>query len=362
MKILITGITGRVGANIARHFLNKDVAVRGLVWKDDRQTEKLELLNAEIVEGDLALRDDVVRAARGVDVIIHLGAAFQAGGPFTPEQYFDTNVKGVFNVLEAALALGDRLRHLIFVSTDATVDKYPPGGILEPLREDSLPLTATAWYGYSKALGEHLTDRYFRHENLKNTIMRFASVWGAGEVLDFPQFHLDSFLELFKERKDSAGIETYRKLKFEHDRVNGRPCLIVARDENGRSWKKHNLEVRDIVHAFDRAVGNPNTFGKIYQLGSKTPFRWDELIPYMSEKTGIPYCRVNLATTPTFYEYDLTAARRDFQYNPWISIRDMIDEAVRFRREGGGPMIATRVSGASGSVRKRRLTPAMSKE
>ena len=95
----------------------------------------------------------------GRDTIFHLGAAFQAGGPFTPEQYFDVNVKGLFNVLEAGLALGDDLRHLIFTSTDATMSKYPPESIGEPIREDSLPLSTTDWYGYSKVLGENLVDR-----------------------------------------------------------------------------------------------------------------------------------------------------------------------------------------------------------
>src|SRR5207302_1438035 len=116
---------------------------------------------------------------------LHLGAAFQAGGPFTPGQYFDTNVKGTFNILEAALALGDGLRHLIVTSTDATMEKYPPDGIAEPLSEDSLPLSTTGWYGYSKVLTEHLVDRYVRAERLPATIIRFANVWGAGEVLEF---------------------------------------------------------------------------------------------------------------------------------------------------------------------------------
>src|SRR5439155_19034775 len=100
------------------------------------------LIGAEIVEEDLASSVDVRRAAEDQEVILHLGAAFQAGGPFTPEQYFETNVQGTFNVLEAALGLGDRLRHLIVTSTDATMDKYPPEGFVAPLREDSLPLSA----------------------------------------------------------------------------------------------------------------------------------------------------------------------------------------------------------------------------
>ena len=84
MNILVTGISGRIGANIARHFIGKGHGVRGLVWPGDRQAEKLAAIGAEIVEGDLKLLADVQRAAEGQEVILHLGAAFQAGGPFTP--------------------------------------------------------------------------------------------------------------------------------------------------------------------------------------------------------------------------------------------------------------------------------------
>ncbi|MDP7262296.1 MAG: NAD(P)-dependent oxidoreductase, partial [Dehalococcoidia bacterium] len=147
MKVLITGITGRVGANIAQNFLERGYDVRGFVWPGDRQAEKMKAIGAEIVEGDLANSADVNAAADGQEVILHLGAAFQAGGPFTPEQYFDTNVKGTFNVLEASLGLGDHLKHVLITSTDATMFKYPESGITDPIAEDSLPLSSTNWYG-----------------------------------------------------------------------------------------------------------------------------------------------------------------------------------------------------------------------
>ena len=127
---------------------------------------------------------------------------------------------------------------------------------------------------------------------------------------------------------------------------NSRPKglrLIVARDSNGRPFKKHNIEVRDIVHAYERAVGNPNTYGNVYQLGSNEPFTWDVLIPYISERTGIPYSTVDLAMNPTFYEYDLSAARNDFGYSPSLSAFEMVDEAIRFNAFGGGGIIPTKV-------------------
>ncbi|MFB3105075.1 MAG: NAD-dependent epimerase/dehydratase family protein, partial [Pseudomonadales bacterium] len=202
MKILITGITGRVGANVAQMFLQNGHDVRGFVWPGDRQAEKMQSVGAEIVEGDLADSADVRAAVADQEVILHLGAAFQAGGPFTPEQYMDTNVKGTFNVLQASLELGDRLKHVIVTSTDATMFKYPANGIDEPIAENSLPLVTTDWYGYSKVLCENLVDRYCRHEKLRATVIRFANVWGAGEILKFPPFHLTTFLKQFESRTD----------------------------------------------------------------------------------------------------------------------------------------------------------------
>ncbi len=343
MKVLITGITGRVGANIAQNFLDHGHDVRGFVWPGDRQAEKMKAVGAEIVEGDLASSTDVNAAVDGREVILHLGAAFQAGGPFTPEQYFDTNVKGTFNVLEASKNLGNQLKHVLITSTDATMFKYPEGGIVKPIAEDSLPLSTTDWYGYSKVLCESLLNRYRAQDDLKGTIIRFANVWGAGEILNFGQFHLSHFLKQFEGRTDDAGKATYEVLQSESAKSDGGPRLIVARDVNGRPWKKHQVEVRDLVHAYDQAVGNPATFGNVYQLGSKEPFTWDVLIPYISEKTGIPYSTVDLATNPTFYEYDLSAAKNDFGYAPTLTLTDMVDEAIRYNTEGGGGIIPTSV-------------------
>ena len=343
LKVLITGITGRVGANIAQNFLDHGHEVTGMVWPGDRQIEKMKAIGAEIIEGDLASSGDVNAAVDGQEVILHLGAAFQAGGPFTPEQYFDTNVKGTFNVLEASKNLGNRLKHVLITSTDATMFKYPEDGISEPIAEDSLPLSTTDWYGYSKVLCESLLNRYHAQDDLRGTIIRFANVWGAGEILKFGQFHLSSFLRQFKIRTDDAGKATFKILQSEHDSSAGVPRFIVARDVNGRPWKKHQIEVRDIVHGYEQAVCNPATFGNVYQLGSKEPFTWDVLIPYISEKTGIPYSTVDLPMNPTFYEYDLSAARNDCGYAPSLSVFEMVDEAIRYNEEGGGSIVPTKV-------------------
>lgn len=339
MRIFITGVTGRIGANVAKRFVDLGHEVTGFVVPGDPQSGKVTQIGAEIVEGDLATLSDVQTAAEGAEAIFHLGAAFQAGGPFTPEQYFDINVKGTFNILEAALA-NSRIQHVFHTSTDGTMEKYPPEGIEEPIREDSLPLAATGWYGYTKVLTEHLVDRYVRAESLPVTVFRFANAWGAGEALNFPQFHMRTFMDQLEGSTEPAGRDAYELMSKAYD---GDPHLIIAADKNGRPWKKHFVEVRDIIHAFENALANPATFGQTYQLASGEPFRWEVMIPYLAEQLNAPYTKVNLPITPTYYEYDLTAAKRDFNYDPPLSLVDVVDEAIAHRNKGSGAIIPTTV-------------------
>ena len=339
MKILITGVTGRIGANVARHMIEHGHHVRGLVWEGDPRADKVVGLGITSVEGDVTKPADVRAAVDGQDAILHLGAAFQAGGPFTPEQYFDTNVKGFFNVLEAARNSGEHVQHLFFASTDATMEKYPPCGFADPIVETSLPQTQTDWYAYSKILGEHMADRYVRADSLPVTVFRFPVVWGAGEVLHWPQFRLRHFAERFSRRQDLVGRATFERLKDEDD---GTERLIIACDGDDRPWKKHAVDVRDIARAFELALGNSNTYGRTYQLAGPAPFTWVTAVPHLADALDLPYSRVRLkGIPPTFYEFELTAAQKDFGYDPKFDIHAMIDEALRYEAGSSDKIVPT---------------------
>jgi len=56
----------------------------------------------------------VRRAVDGMEVVYHLGGAFQGGGPFSEQDYFEINVRGTFHMLEAARA--DLLARALFVA------------------------------------------------------------------------------------------------------------------------------------------------------------------------------------------------------------------------------------------------------
>lgn len=325
MRILITGVTGRIGANLAAALRRDGHEIRGLVWPRDPRVEKLAPLEVQLQYGSLTEPADVRRAVAGMEAVYHLGAAFQGGGPFSEQEYFDINVRGVFNVLEAARA-EPRLKQLLFASTDATYHKYPPDGLSTRIREDRMPRQPTGWYALSKSVGEELCNGYFRTYGLPTTVLRFCFVAGAGEILDYPQFYLGRM------RQQHPSLASLWR---------GEERLLVARDENGRPWKKHIAEVRDIVHGCVCALGVEAALGQTFQLAGPKPFTWDQAVPYMSRALGIPYVEADLPGPPTFYEFDLSKARRLLGFRPQYDINRMIDDALAFRQGERTDLLAT---------------------
>ena len=314
MRILITGITGRVGANLAVRLIHEGHTVRGLVWPRDPRTEKLKGLGVELVPGTITEPEDTETAVQGVDVVYHLAAAFQGGGPFTEEEYFDINVRGTFNMLEAARKVSS-LKHFCYAGTDAVYAKYIAGGLKAPITEES-PKEPAGSYAVTKSLGEDLCLGYWRGHQLPVTIVRFANVFGAGEILSFPQF----LLSHIKDRPEASSLWT------------GEERLVILTDDTGRPYKKHVADVRDIVGGCAAVLSQATGAGHVIQLAAPEAFTWDSAIPYLSKACDMKYVTVPLKGNPTFYEFDLSRARSEIDFTPQFGIERMIDDALRFQR------------------------------
>ena len=315
MRVLITGITGRIGANLAASLLSRGHQVRGLVWPRDPRVEKLQHLELDLREGTVVDADLAGAIVADIDVVYHLAAAFQGGGPFTAEEYFAINVRGLFNMLEAA-KVHEGISQFVFASTDAVLDKYVPGGP-EVLREEEQPRKPADWYSLSKSMGEEMCGGYFRMGAVPVTILRFPMVFGIGEVLDFPPFFLSK-------ARATYGLDSL---------WDGEERLVVLRDAQGRSYRKHAADVRDIVSGLAAALDKREAAGATIQLAGPGPFTWEEAVPHLSSRLDIPYIEAMVTNgPPSFYEHDLTKAHTLLDWQPRYDIITMIDDALAFRR------------------------------
>lgn len=159
--MLITGAAGAIGSCL-REGLRP--GVDELVLTDANELEPTR--HERFIQADLADRDVVMRAADGVDAVIHLGA-------IPTEASFDEllgpNLVGTFNVFEAARRGG--AKRIVFASSNHATGFYPADQRLtgrDAPRPDTL-------YGVTKAYGEAMGSLYADKFGLDVICIRIGS-------------------------------------------------------------------------------------------------------------------------------------------------------------------------------------------
>jgi 2-alkyl-3-oxoalkanoate reductase len=172
MKVLVTGGTGFTGKALVRRLLGAGHKVVAMDYKEGHKTQELREWGAEVVIGTVTDPGVVRRCMEGVEVVHHLAAAFREMN--VPEtHYFQVNVEGTRNVLEAALARS--VRKFVYCSTcgvHGNVD-HPPAG------EDA-PIQPADYYQRTKFEAEPIVKEFFRR-GMKTVILRPAAIYGPGD-------------------------------------------------------------------------------------------------------------------------------------------------------------------------------------
>lgn len=154
-RVLVTGATGFIGANVARVLLERGYRVRVLV-RPSSDLGNIENLDVEIVTGDLRDALSVHAAVAGCDEVYHVAAEYNFWSP-DPSQTYKSNVEGTRHVMEAALQCG--VRRVVYTSTVGTM-----GLADQPLAcDENTPMTngqLTSHYKRSKLEAEHVALSY----------------------------------------------------------------------------------------------------------------------------------------------------------------------------------------------------------
>ena len=172
MKVLVTGTGSLLLGGIASELVRRGDDV---VCLQRRPSTFVGHQNAHEVLADICDADAVAQAAQGCDAIIH-GAA-RVGIVGSQKEFYDTNVTGTKNILQAAEQ--HSISRLVFVSTPSvahTGDSLigAPAGEAEIGRSRS-------YYAESKAIAER-TVLNARNEHLAVVAIRPHLVWGPGDT------------------------------------------------------------------------------------------------------------------------------------------------------------------------------------
>ena len=126
MKILLTGASGLLGANIAHELHQRGHTIRVLA-RPGSNLQTISTLPYELASGDVTDIDSVRKATKGCDAVIH-AAAVTGPSPTHFSFYEPVNLQGTINMVEAAREY--EVQRFIYVSTADTLgfgSKEQPG-------------------------------------------------------------------------------------------------------------------------------------------------------------------------------------------------------------------------------------------
>lgn len=158
MKVLLTGGAGDLGRTLAPLLLDKGHTP---VILDVRTPSGLK--HEEVfIQGSILDRSQLKEFVAGCDCVVHIAAwhgIHESRGVKNPYDFFDLNVRGTFEVFQAAASLG--INKIIYISTTSVN------------RPDT-------WYGRSKILAERVAEDYGSLDDMNVITLRpraFIPFW-----------------------------------------------------------------------------------------------------------------------------------------------------------------------------------------
>ena len=177
----VTGSTGLLGNNLVRALAEAGWVVRALARTEEKAKKQFnEMIDVEIVIGDL---NDVSRFSRyldGVDVVFHVAAFFRdnyKGGSHWAELE-RINVKATAELLRAAYAFG--VRRFVQTSSIAVLNGAP--GMLIDESCERRPEDADDYYR-SKILADQEVKHFLAtHPDMFGVFVLPGWMWGPGDI------------------------------------------------------------------------------------------------------------------------------------------------------------------------------------
>ena len=295
MKTLITGGCGFIGSHLADLLVDLEyevVVIDNLsVGRKENISHLLEKSKFTFIKADIVDFDSIENVFKGVDWVFHLAALADIVPSIeNPKKYYQSNVNGTFNVLEACRKY--HIKKIIYSASSSCYgipDQYPT--------KESAEIRPQYPYALTKNLGEQLVMHWSQLYNLPAVSLRFFNVYGP--------------------RARTSG--TYGAVfgVFLAQKLANKPYTVVGDGNQTRDF----TFVSDIVAAIVTAVKS-DVSKEIINIGSNNTYSINQLVGllggdvvYIPKRPGEPDCTWA----------DISKAKKILNWEPSVNLEEGVN-------------------------------------
>lgn len=315
-KVLITGGSGFIGRYFVDRLKQSEVIIFDL-RKPDYESHAL------YIQGDVRNQQEVLEASRNCDLIIHLAAMHHDFG-IEDSAYFETNVGGAENILQAA-----RENQIKAIINFSSVAVYGNQGNPGPTTEKTIP-QPTNPYGKSKLQAENL----FREWALDNAQRKLVQV---RSTVVFGPHNLANVLNLIKAIDQGlyfhVGSGSNIKSLAYVENITDASLFALSQTSSGEFLFNYvdypQMSSREIANMQAEFLGKKIrlNFPLWFAVMLAKPFDW--MIALTGKNLKISSKRVKKLCTQTFHKADRI---REAGFVPRHETRDGMERMIRWYR------------------------------
>ncbi len=301
-RIVVTGVAGFVGSNLAKHLLDRGYSVIGI---DNLSAGTLENVDPRVEFHKLDIRDPgVYPLLRGVDAVFHLAARSSLTDCLDhPLEAASVNTLGTLNLLEAARQA--KVGKFTYADTGAEYE-----GITEfPTKEDKIRPIGV--YAVSKHGGAAFCESYRELYGMNLTVVRYFNVYGPAQ--------------------DWRRVVPPVMSAFIIRMLRGERPLIYGTGEKRRDF----IYVDDVNDFHLILLEDPRSNGRIFNVGTGVNYSINEIYELIEEllQTGLtPIYKPDLPGEAQVTLADITAAR-ELGWQPRVDIHEGLRRSTQYIRE-----------------------------
>ena len=292
MKVLITGGAGFIGSHLAEFLIDSDyevVVIDNLsIGRLANISELLENPKFTFIQANIVDFNEIQGNFKGADWVFHLAALADIVPSIeSPKEYYESNVNGTFNVLEACRKY--HVKKIVYSASSSCYgipDEYPT--------KETAKINPQYPYALTKNLGEQLVIHWCQLYNLPAVSLRFFNVYGP--------------------RARTSG--TYGAVfgVFLAQKLAQKPYTVVGDGSQTRDF----TYVSDVVSAIVSAAKS-DVSGEIINIGSNNTHSINQLVDlldgdviHIPKRPGEPNCTWA----------DISKAKQLLNWNPKVSLED----------------------------------------